>query len=251
MAILGVRDLTVTFGGVQALVGVDISIDYGEIHGLIGPNGAGKSTLFNAVVGAVRPSDGHVFFQDNEITGLTPPEAARAGIARTFQNLKLFNDMTVIDNVIVGGLCRAKTRFWGSLFSAKKTVSEDRSIREKAESILSSLGLLELKEKVITGLPYGQRKAIELARALATDPKILLLDEPRAGMNIEETETIIEILRKIRDQGYTIFLIEHDMRMVMQLSDRITVLNFGKKIAEGTPKNIANDERVIKAYLGH
>ncbi len=249
--LLEIRELTVTFGGVQALIDVNLAIDRGEIHGLIGPNGAGKSTVFNAIAGVVKPIEGHVFFQGNNITGSPPYQVAWEGIARTYQNLKLFHEMTVLDNVIVGGLCGGKTRFLGSLFGGKKTAQEDAFIRDKANTILESLGLSDIRNARVKALPYGQRKAIELARALATEPKILLLDEPSAGMNIEETNAIMRLLHQINEQGYTILLIEHDMRMVMGLSSRVSVLDFGRKIAEGTPDDIVKSEQVIKAYLGH
>ena len=251
MSILKIKDLSVAFGGVQALLSVDLSVENGEIHGLIGPNGAGKSTLFNAIFGVVKISRGHIFFEDREITGLKSYEVAWAGIARTFQNLKLFNDMSVLDNVVVGGLCHAKGRFWGSLLGGQRTTLEDLSIREKSEFLLDALGLIDLRNTLVSGLPYGQRKAVELARALAMEPRILLLDEPSAGMNLQETEAIMNLLQKISKEGYTIFLIEHDMRMIMGLSNRISVLDFGKKIAEGVPEEIVKNEQVIKAYLGH
>ncbi len=251
MPILKIKDLSVAFGGIQALLDVNLSIESGEIHGLIGPNGAGKSTLFNSIFGVVKTSGGRILFGDHEITGLKPYQVAWIGIARTFQNLKLFNDMSVLDNVVVGGLCRTKGRFWGSLLGHRKALQEDTSIRKKAESLLDALGLIELRNTLVSGLPYGQRKAVELARSLATEPKILLLDEPSAGMNLQETEAIMTLLQKINRQGYTIFLIEHDMRMIMGLSNRISVLNFGTMIAEGTPAEIVKNERVIKAYLGH
>lgn len=217
---------------------------------MIGPNGAGKSTLFNAIVGVVKMNEGQVIFDGENITGFKPFEVARVGIARTFQNLKLFHDMTVIDNIMVGGLCGTKTRFWGALLNQGNIRVEDKKIQTKAESILESLELSELKNKPVGELPFGQKKAIELARALATDPKIILLDEPKAGMNIEEAEAIMNILRKIKSSGLTIFLIEHDMRLIMDISDRISVLDFGIKIAEGTPREIQNNEKVVKAYLG-
>jgi branched-chain amino acid transport system ATP-binding protein len=251
MPILEIRKLSVSFGGVQALLDVDLSIEEGEIRGIIGPNGAGKTTLFNAITGVVKRSTGEILFKGQNITQMNPYQAAHAGIARTFQNLKLFNDMSVLDNVIVGALCGKQARFWGSLFSHRRTTDEDKTVREKAQALLDSLGLIDLKDSIVRGLPYGQRKAIELARALATGPKILLLDEPSAGMNLRETEAIIQILKQINKQGYTIFLIEHDMRVIMGLSDRISVLEFGQKIAEGTPDEISKNERVIKAYLGH
>jgi len=249
-SILTIKDLSVRFGGVLALSNVNCKVHSGEIHGLIGPNGAGKSTLFNAVSGLVRPAGGRITFMSRDITGIPPHEVADAGIARTFQNLKLFEEMTVMENVITGALCGYGTRFWGSLFCGRKTRIEDREVEEKAASILESLGLIAIKDKFVNGLPYGQKKGVELARSLATDPKILLLDEPKAGMNIEESETIMSMLATIREAGLTIFLVEHDMRMVMDLSDRITVLHFGMKIAEGTPDEIANDKTVIDAYLG-
>jgi branched-chain amino acid transport system ATP-binding protein len=250
MPLLELRRLGVTFGGVTALDMVDMTIEKGEIHGLIGPNGAGKSTLFNAVTGVSRPTSGRVFFNGVEITGMKPFDVARAGIARTFQNLRLFNRMTVLDNLIVAGLCGKQTRFWGSLFGGRHTRREDHEISEKAVSILEMMGLWQLKDAFIGGLPYGKRKAVELARALATDPKIILLDEPGAGMNSEESEQVMDILTMIKKQGYTICLVEHDMRMVMELSDAITVIDFGKVIAEGSPEVVSNHERVIEAYLG-
>ena len=250
MPLLELKELGVNFGGVTALSSVDMSIEKGEIHGLIGPNGAGKSTLFNAVTGVARPTSGHVFFNGKEITGMRPFDVARAGIARTFQNLRLFNGMTVLDNVIVAGLCGKETRFWGSLLGGGQTRREDEEIARKAESILDMLGLLELKDALISGLPYGKRKAVELARALATDPKIILLDEPGAGMNAEESEQVMDILRMIKEQGYTTCLVEHDMKMVMDLSDVITVIDFGKVIADGSPEAVSGNEEVIEAYLG-
>lgn len=251
MPILEIKELSVAFGGVQALSGVNLSIEQGEIRGLIGPNGAGKSTLFNAVTGVVKPSIGTVFFEGRNITGLRLRQVALSGVSRTYQNLRLFNDMSVLDNVIVGGLCGNKPRFWGSLFYNRRTNIEDRSIRDKAESILESLGLIDIKDAQVRGLPYGQRKTVELTRALATEPKILLLDEPSAGMNFQETEAITKVLKQINKQGYTIFIVEHDMRVIMGLSDNISVLDFGQKIAEGTPEEVSRNERVIKAYLGH
>ena len=251
MPILEIKELSVTFGGVQALSQVNLSIGQGEIRGLIGPNGAGKSTLFNAITGVVKPSTGTVLFEGSDITGLNLHQVALSGVSRTYQNLRLFNDMTVLDNVIVGGLCGRKPRFWGSLLCTRRTRLEDKSIREKAEFLLESLGLSEIKSAQVRGLPYRKRKAVELTRALATKPKVLLLDEPSAGMNFEETEAIIRILKQINKEGYTIFVVEHDMRVIMGLSDRISVLDFGQKIAEGAPGEISRNERVIKAYLGH
>ena len=250
MALLELKKLGVTFGGVAALNNVDLSIQEGEIHGLIGPNGAGKSTLFNSITGVVQPSSGQIFFDGEDITGMKAYEVARAGIARTFQNLRLFNNMTVLDNVIVAGLCGKKTRFWGSVSGSRSTLREDTEVSTKAFEILESLGLGDLKDLIIEGLPYGKRKAVELARALATDPKIILLDEPCAGMNAEESTQVMTILNTIKEQGYTTCLIEHDMRMVMEVSDSITVIDFGKVIARGNPEAVSNNEKVIEAYLG-
>ncbi len=250
MPLLELKQLGVTFGGVAALERVDMAVEEGEIHGLIGPNGAGKSTLFNAVTGVARPTRGQVFFNGVEITGMKPFDAARTGIARTFQNLRLFNGMTVLDNVTVAGLCGRKTRFWGSLLGGGQTRREDEEIKQKALSILEMLGLADSKDTVIGGLPYGKRKAVELARALATDPKIILLDEPGAGMNAEESEQVMAILTTVKEKGYTTCLVEHDMRMVMELSDSITVIDFGKVIAEGSPEYVSSHEKVVEAYLG-
>ncbi len=250
MGLLELKKLVVKFGGVTALTEVDLSVKKGEIHGLIGPNGAGKSTLFNSITGVVKPSSGNIFFNGKDITGMKAHQVACAGIARTFQNLRLFNNMTVLDNVIVAGLCGKKTRFWGSIGGGRTTRQEDKNISIKAIKILESLGLENLKDLIIEGLPYGKRKAVELARTLATDPKMLLLDEPCAGMNAEESTQVMAILNIIKKQGYTTCLIEHDMRMVMELSDSITVIDFGEVIAEGNPEEIANNEKVIEAYLG-
>lgn len=249
-SILKITDLTKHFGGVTAVSNVDISVQAGQIASLIGPNGAGKTTLFNCVTGLEPPSEGSVKFQDQNIVGLRPDQIAEIGMARTFQNIRLFSQLTVLDNVKIGRHCRSKSRLWGSVSRNQEQRREESHITSHAFQQLSFVGLEGFRDQLAGNLSYGDQRRIEIARALAMGPELLLLDEPAAGMNPQETQQLIELIHAIREQGITILLIEHDMKMVMQISDWVTVIAQGEKISAGEPEAVQNDERVIKAYLG-
>lgn len=231
----------------MALDSVDFEVNQGQIHGLIGPNGAGKTTVFNIITGFLSPSAGTIFFNGRNITNSGPERVTHIGIARTFQNVRLFPQMTILENVLVGQHCRAPR---GLLRAIPVPSKKERTLREEAVELLALVGLEDFRDRLAGGLPFGAQRLLELARALATRPRLLLLDEPRAGMNREETDRISRYVLGIRDLGVTVLLIDHDMNMVMQLSDRVTVLNFGKKIAEGTPSEVQSNEAVMEAYLG-
>ncbi len=249
-SILEITDLTKHFGGVTAVSNVDISVQQGQIASLIGPNGAGKTTLFNCVTGLESPSEGNVKFQNQNIVGLRPDQIAEIGMARTFQNIRLFSQLTVLDNVKIGRHCRSKSRLWGSVSRNQGQRQEESHITSHAFQQLSFVGLDGFRDQLAGNLSYGDQRRIEIARALAMGPELLLLDEPAAGMNPQETQQLIELIHAIREQGITILLIEHDMKMVMQISDWVTVIAQGEKISAGEPETVQNDERVIKAYLG-
>ena len=249
-SILEITDLTKHFGGVTAVSNVDISVQEGQIASLIGPNGAGKTTLFNCVTGLEPPSEGSVKFQAQNIVGLRPDQIAEVGMARTFQNIRLFSQLTVLDNVKIGRHCRSKSRLWSSVSRNQKQRQEESHITSHAFQQLSFVGLEGFRDQLAGNLSYGDQRRVEIARALAMGPTLLLLDEPAAGMNPQETQQLIELIHSIREQGITILLIEHDMKMVMQISDWVTVIAQGEKISAGEPEAVQNDERVIKAYLG-
>ncbi|ABR50197.1 ABC transporter related [Alkaliphilus metalliredigens QYMF] len=250
MAFLEVKNITKHFGGLVAVDNVSVDVKKGEIVSIIGPNGAGKTTLFNMLTGVYTLTEGEILFEGKPIHNLTPQEIVKAGLARTFQNIRLFGDMRVIENVLVGMHINTNYRFFDLIFRTKKFREEEISKHEKAIEILDSIGLKEKMHNYAVNLPYGDQRRLEIARAISTNAKILLLDEPAAGMNAKESDKLLNFIKELRDIGYTIILIEHDMSVVMNISDRIYVLDHGKKIAEGLPLEIANNERVIEAYLG-
>jgi branched-chain amino acid transport system ATP-binding protein len=247
---LQVRKLSKRFGGLIALDRLDIDINDSEILGVIGPNGAGKTTLFNVISGFFPPSRGKVFFNGEDVTGLRADEITQLGISRTFQTSTLFMSLTVLDNVFIGCHMRYKTNIWKRLFRMPSAVKEEDALRERAKEILKFMGLESIRNEIAKNLPHGHQKILSVCMALATRPKLLLLDEPVTGMNPTEMQTMIDLIRRIRDSGITIAIVEHNMKTVVNLCDRLIVLNYGQKIAEGLPVEILENEEVIEAYLG-
>ncbi len=251
MPLLKVDNLGIKFGGLEAVSGFCLEIEQGELVGLIGPNGAGKTTIFNLLTGVYAPTEGTIELCNEKIQGLKPYEITRKNIARTFQNIRLFKNMTVLENVKISYNYQVNYNFIDTVFRLPKYFKEEKEIEDKALQILSELELLDKKDELSSNLPYGKQRRVEIARALAAKPKLLLLDEPAAGMNPKETKELMELIVWIRNEhNISILLIEHDMKLVMGICEKIAVVDYGKKIAEGTPNEIKINQAVIKAYLG-
>lgn len=251
MALLQTTDVVKRFGGLVAVNKMSISLEQGRIASIIGPNGAGKTTFFNTLTGIYKPDEGQINFNDRSLIGLRPDQVSERGISRTFQNIRLFGAMTVLENILVGMHTQLKQSAIDALFRTKKFHDEERDSENRAKELMAYVGLKNVGNQLARNLPYGGQRRIEIARAIAANPTLLLLDEPTAGMNPNETADAIKLFRRIRDdKGITILLIEHDMRVVMGISEHISVMDYGEKIAEGTPKEIRDNQRVIEAYLG-
>lgn len=248
---LEVKGVWKSFGGIVALMDVSFSVKEGEIKAIIGPNGAGKTTLFNVITGVYTPDKGEIFFSGELISKYSANKIAKKGISRTFQNVELFGHLTVLENIMVGRHAKTKSGFITSGLKLPSTIAEEKAIKEKSEELLSYVGLHHRKDELASALPIGEQRILEIGRALATEPKLILLDEPASGLNEAETKQLSRFIVKMRDElGVTVILVEHDMGLVMDISENIVVINFGEKIAEGTPAEIKNNKLVIDAYLG-
>ena len=250
MALLELKNVTMRFGGVVATDNLSMEVNQGELVSLIGPNGAGKTTVFNVLTGVYPQAEGQIIFDGEQILGKSVQDIVHRGIARTFQNIRIFKTMRVIENVMMGGARHVKENIFDILFRTGRFKEQERDTTQKALDILSTLDLEDIRDEYAGSLPYGQQRKVEIARAIATGAKLILLDEPAAGLNVTETEELMHFVRSLLAKGFTVLMIEHDMSMVMNISDRIYVLNFGKLIATGTPEEIANNPEVIEAYLG-